>query len=468
MKQTVLLGFVLCIALEMRLYQLNYNSPFLDEAAYIVIGRQILDGHFGAGIEALTWMGGFPFFYPLFSAGAYVLGGIVASRIIVACLGTVLTYLIYRFTNQLTLLTTTWQNRMAGIIAAAWFATSTIPLAFERLAIYDTLCFFLFLFGICMLHKALYEGERRHYMAAAMLFILSFLAKYITVMYLPIICIFTIFLSYIIGGKQGLKVILLYFCLPITFCLGGYILLNWPSLRMYTSNPAVSQHQSAWSVWNRYWQYTTLTGISAVPGMIQAFKSRRPLFFILPIFAFWIVPIHMIEGNTGSVDQHSVYTLMFLTPFIGMWLTFILSKEKLRTAGYLLIFILIGINTLYTYHQLPDHLGYWKNTTSAMNFFVKKVAISDRIIAESDKIAELALYSRIPPDRIIGPFDYSYNGKIGPDAYIETIKQNDIRFIELDNTDFPTETRQKIESFIQGTYQKIYQEDNIRIYKKSI
>ena len=65
------------IAFFVRIYNLNFNSVFIDEAFYIVIGKNILSGNLSQVVNDITWVGGFPFFYPLFSALSYEVGGIV-------------------------------------------------------------------------------------------------------------------------------------------------------------------------------------------------------------------------------------------------------------------------------------------------------------------------------------------------------------------------------------------------------
>ena len=78
----ILFFLIILASFAVRVYNLNYNSPFNDEAVYIVVGKlQIFQKDFWS-YNANAWMGGNSFFYPTASALAYVSGGIVGSRLL--------------------------------------------------------------------------------------------------------------------------------------------------------------------------------------------------------------------------------------------------------------------------------------------------------------------------------------------------------------------------------------------------
>jgi hypothetical protein len=54
-----------------------------------------LNGELKSVINDITWVGGFPFFYPLVASSLYELGGILGVRIFNVILGTVSVLLIY-------------------------------------------------------------------------------------------------------------------------------------------------------------------------------------------------------------------------------------------------------------------------------------------------------------------------------------------------------------------------------------
>lgn len=179
----IFLSFIIVFAFVIRIYNLNFNSPFLDEALYIIRGLNTLNGNIGETLEDTSWVGGNPFFYPLLSGIFYSLGGIVGTRFLNVVLGTICVFLIYAFTKQLLLFKDKRTNEIAGLAAAGIMATTTVAITSSRLAIYDALSFTLFLFALVTLHKAIYSGEGKFYVQASITLFLSFLAKYIVAIF---------------------------------------------------------------------------------------------------------------------------------------------------------------------------------------------------------------------------------------------------------------------------------------------
>src|SRR3989344_1398287 len=125
---TGILALILLISLAIRVYNLNYNSPFLDEAQYIVLGQKVLAGHWQES-NPFSWVGGMPLFYPTLSA----------------ILGVLSVYLIYEFTKSLRFSSNESEDKVTGFIAGSFLAILTVPIYLSRLAIYDMLSFTLFL-----------------------------------------------------------------------------------------------------------------------------------------------------------------------------------------------------------------------------------------------------------------------------------------------------------------------------------
>src|SRR3990167_7889340 len=96
---TGILALILLISLAIRVYNLNYNSPFLDEAQYIVLGKKVLACHWQES-NPFSWVGGMPLFYPTLSA-IFGVFGIIGSRFFNVLLGVLSVYLIYEFTKSL-------------------------------------------------------------------------------------------------------------------------------------------------------------------------------------------------------------------------------------------------------------------------------------------------------------------------------------------------------------------------------
>src|SRR3990167_3383639 len=225
------LAIILVLAFLIRIINLNYNSPFLDEAIYINLGKEFWKGHWSELFSDISWVWGFPFFYPPISAIFHALGGIVASRFFNVVLGTASVFLIYKFTREIFPVSSEKESKTAGLVASALMATSTIPVTFSRLATYDALLVFLFLAGVVALARAVFEGERNAYLTAAVFLFLAFLAKYIAVIYIPLLLLITLYLA--VKTKRGEAVggILKSFWVPLLLLAIIYIATTFPELK---------------------------------------------------------------------------------------------------------------------------------------------------------------------------------------------------------------------------------------------
>src|SRR3990172_11986994 len=131
LKSYWLLGFILLAAFLIRTVNLNYNSPFLDEAVYINLGKTFWKGRWGELFHDISWVGGFPFFYPPLSAMFHALGGIIATRFFNVLLGVGSVFLIYRFTREIFPIDSQKESRHAGVVGfSAFFSFSNTTFFF--------------------------------------------------------------------------------------------------------------------------------------------------------------------------------------------------------------------------------------------------------------------------------------------------------------------------------------------------
>src|SRR4051812_19070423 len=98
-SESLPLAVVFILALAIRVVNLNYNSPFNDEAIYIVLGKMGLFLRDWWTYNAQSWVAGLPYLYPSFSALAYVTGGIVGSRLLSVLFGLLTIGEVYQLTE---------------------------------------------------------------------------------------------------------------------------------------------------------------------------------------------------------------------------------------------------------------------------------------------------------------------------------------------------------------------------------
>jgi hypothetical protein len=460
-----LLGIILLLAFGLRVFNLNYNSPFLDEAIYIQIGLDTLSGQIEQTLESSSWVGGFPLFYPFLSASFFSLGGIFLTRLFNVILGVVSVFLIYYFTKQLMLFKEEHSNKLSGIIAASLMAVLAIPISLSRLANYDALSFTLFLLGITLLHKAIFSGERFLYPTSVVTLFLSFLAKYITAIFFPFLLLIPVYLAIRSRNSDIVWGIVQYFCTPFLFLIGIYAFFNFPGLQSFFVNQAVLEAADPLELLETFFQYTWIAYVLSIFSLIFFLDKRKFIVWIL--FLLSLVPpiTHILSKNDASIAQHSFLSLIFLIPLASTFLAGLI--RKILPLGILGIIGVLIFSLIYSIPQAKALDSFWPNTTGAVQILRQKVTPQDQILAESDDVIALGLRDKlISSDQIAGPFSFSYQDKEGLESYTQAIKDGYFNFIELENAYFSDEYIAGIEGALATRYSKIFDDGRVRVYQK--
>lgn len=458
-----MLIIIVVVAFILRMYNINYNTAFLDEAQYITEGLKILSGNIESGIGAVSWIGGSPFMFPMLSALFYAVGGLIGSRLFMVILGTVCVYLMYLFTKELLFFKTEKSNERAGLIAAAFMAVTTIAIITSRLAIYDGLAFTLFLLGIVIFHRAIYSGERRYYLIASVVFFLSFLAKYIVLIFFPFLLLVPLLLAIRMKSMRSLKGVSVYFCLPFILLTGLYIGINFTALSEFFVNQGVVSRTSFSEVFRLFWEYTVVTYILCFLGLAFLWKHDKPLILLLLFFSALPLIVHGITGNDSSVQQHTFLSLIFALPVLGAIGAALIQKRKL--VGKVLLVIALGIQVLVTMPQVQSAENFWPNLTEASTILNAKLQPNDRVLAESGDSLYLEISDKIAHEQIEGPFVFSYDEKEGREAYVAAINNGYFRFVQLDDTYFSEEDIASIEQALVKNYKKMFDDGSTRVFE---
>ncbi len=464
---STILFLILLLAFLIRTINLNYNSLFLDEATYIVLGKKFLDGDFADVIGAVSWVGGFPLFYPLLSATFFSIYGILATRFLNVILGTVSVFLIYYFTNQLQLFQNLQQNKTAGLVAAAFLSTSTIPIVFSRLAIYDALSFSLFLGGLVILVKAVFTGEKHFYLATAIILFLSFLAKYIVAIFFPILLLIPLYLALKTKNSEKIYGILKYFWLPLLFLMVVYFSLNFSNLLEFIFSQTTGERSSIATIFENFWKYSSIPyflSFISLGGIFFLLREKRVLIFVsLLLLSFVPLIVHFLTGNALSVHQHSFLSLIFILPVVGSFFGLII--KRFTVVGILITLIIVLFNYFDSVPKVKELEGFWPNTTKAIEILKSKVDQEDKILAEAGDVITLALYDRLKPENITGPFVFSYQNQEELAAYLQAINNGYFNFVELDGTSFLQEQIEEIKKSLGEKYSLIFDDGKIRIWQ---
>lgn len=458
-----LLVGVLVLAFLIRTINLNFNSPFLDEAAYINLGKKFWNGNWQELAQSISWTGGFPFFFPPLAAVFHAIGGVAFSRFLNVILGVGSVYLIYLLTRQLFPIKDKIQNKVAGIIAASLMATSTIPIAFSRQVTYDALSLFLFLAGALYLARAIFEGESIAYTKAAALLFVAFLAKYIVAIYIPLLLLLTLYLAFKTGRRHALEGIISSFWMPLIFVSIIFIILNFSSLSHFFGEKTSEVHESAFKIIGSYLKYSPLVFAAAIGGFYYMVKKKAVGFAAilafgasLPLFA------HLAAGESSSVHQHSAFALVFLLPLVGITSAALIDRYKMIAVFSVALFVFL--NFMISMPKVRALETFWPNTNAAVDFLSAQFKPGDKILAESEDPISLGLSKKIKDPSIEGPFDFSYQGYEGKTAYLLAIRDGYFNFIELDGIYFSGDTITSINEIIGNRYLLVFSQNSIKIW----
>ena len=459
----ILLLCILLTAFVIRIYHLNYNTAFLDEAQYITVGLHILRGEFEIGTGALSWVGGYPFMFPVFTAALYNAGGIVASRFFTVVLGTASVFLMYQFTKQLMFFKDKKTNQKAGLIAAAFMTVTAAAIITSRSAIYDGLAFPLFLLGTVLFHKAVYSGEKRLYLIAAVVLFLSFLAKYVVLMFFPLLLLIPIILTIKMKSVECLKGIFFSFCLPLILLTSLYVGYNFVELKDFFIDQGVVSKARQGDIARTFFEYTGFGYLLFFSSMILLWRNAKFLLVLLLLFSFIPLVIHSLTSNSDSIQQHTVFALLFILPAVGAGFAAILHKHK--KTGIIVTALALIIQVLITLPQVKSAESFWPNITESANAIRENLEPSDRVLAESDDTMYLELKDNIPREQISGPFVFSYNGKEGLHAYTEAIENKYFHFVQIDGTYFSEGDIKSLEKTLSKGYRKIFDKGTLRAFE---
>jgi hypothetical protein len=460
----IALPLILIIAFLLRLYNLNFNTPFLDEAQYILVGQSILSGDIQSGIVATSWVGGSPFLYPVLSAFFYQFGGILGSRFFSVLLGTVNVFLMYQFTKQLFYFRNSTRNKKAGLIAAVFMALTTVAITCSRLAIYDSLSFTLFFLGIVLYHRAIFTGERRVYMISAVVLSFAFFTKYVVLGFFPILLAIPVLLAVRTKNTESITGILFSFCLPFILLTGGYIFLNFSNLQEFFVGQGVVSKASESEVAQLFFSYTWVAYALFLLGAPLLWRGRRLIIAILLLFSLIPLITHTLTANVDSVRQHTFLSIIFLLPVIGAMFVVLQQRFKKLAVGFLVLAVAVQI--LVSAPQVKDAELFWANLKGAAKTIQANVSSNDRILAESSDSLYLELNGKVTQDQIEGPFDFSYAGKDGINAYTQAIQDGYFKYVELEGgTYFSDDDLKAIRNAMQKNYKKIFDDGSASVYK---
>jgi 4-amino-4-deoxy-L-arabinose transferase-like glycosyltransferase len=462
------IGFIL------RVINLNYNSPFNDEAIYIVLGRLGLFQGDWWTYNAAAWMAGQPYIYPSLSAIAYITGGIIGSRFLNVIFGVLAIEAVFNFTR---LISPSKDKDLAGLISALVLATAGVSLYISRLATFDLLSFYLFLLSLNFLLTAGKANQNygKWYFLAFIFLILSFFTKIIIAAYIPFVVIF----SYYYAQKLGIKsrsYWLKYFFFPLVAAIIWYLVFNYYNLLVYAASQVARDKNSSIDILAEFWSNTQYIWYLWAAGSIGLWLKKQWRLWLAFTLAALIIPvIHLASHRQPTLDKHTYLSVLFLIPLISIGLSNLITYLRYLPAriftGISVLFLLIFFSII-SYQKAQSYNKLWHNYDPLLAYLAAQVKPGERVLAEVGAAAILATYDHNYPTNT-NTFDwFEYKHLQGKSAYLAAIKDGYFNYIELDGGD---QTLGEIHSTMHNlildniatNYRPVYNQDEFIVYQRT-
>jgi hypothetical protein len=478
LKKIISFLFFLLFAISILLsksYNLDYNSPFNDEAVYVVVGKM---GLFNGDWESLTpfnWVGGVPFVYPLISGGLYALGGIELARLFNVVLFMLSLYFVYQIAYHLA----ESDQRLArngALIAVLGLGFSQSGYYVSRLATYDMPSFFLiivaFYFMVAASKPFLFPGQ--YYFLSSMFALLSFFMKYSTGIFIPIIALLS-FLLIDKKNKDKKKAWFIYQVLPIVIALSSFVWLRHQSLTIFYQEQMQGITSDLTTILRVIWTETRYSLILMIPGTIGLMIARKfkLLLTILTISAALIV-IHLQSLRVATLDKHLFMSAAGFCLIGGLGIAELYQRAKSPKIQPLFKIAIIFTLILFTHFSSSAYSKYnqmWTNTHPVHQSVYTMVNGEAVVLTQLGASSQLALFSKTPVSKV-HTFDWVYYDGVSQEkALVKGIDDGyfDVIILEKDNpfyTSYHQRMHQLAQETIDGAYQLNYEDNNFLVYQR--
>lgn len=458
-----------------RVFDLNYNTLFVDEAIYAIVGRNLLAG--AVDTSTLGWMYG-SYLYPILAGLVDASGGVTGLRLLSAVFSTLAAGLIYLATT-----------RLFGGESAVWatiiFGLTAISIDVGQFAVYDApvvpaLAGSLYL--IVRAAEAPPQRERWLLLGAGACLISAIFAKYFAVIFLPVLSL--IGLACALQQGRSMRPFFGWFFLPMSLLIGAYALIADDELRSLLAGRFGVAPGARRLIFADIWAeigFTTLIALvglgllawRGLPSTGYVPRSRRIIWAALvPALALSALaaPIyHLGTGNSQSAWKHSVYSLIFLAPLAGYACAALVAALRelpgrqgltARVIGALSSALIVAWGVDYALDRNYGFQRSWPNTSGVVAHLENAgLAPGDPVLAEGAQIYDYAF--------AFGP-DYSamwsntwyvrYGDLADADAMEAAIADRVYRFVVLDEYHTP-DLRERLQTALRAAgYTQEYNE----------
>ncbi len=425
---------ILAIALLIRVINLNYNSPFNDEAIYVVLGKLgIFQGDW-VTYNPSAWVAGHPMAYPTITSLAYTIGGIVGSRLLNVFFGILTIETIFMITLFLTKKRDS-QNYLTASIAAAVVGGSATAYYVSRLATYDMPSFyFLFLsIGLLLLAEKTDRNTGKLYLLSSLSLFAAIMFKIISGIFLPFI-VLTFFFKLRKTPTQ-FKFFKNYFLYPLIAAMTFFLLTNFTALVTYYQTQS-NQYASPLQILEMFWTNTYyMLGFYALGTIGMFLHKQYKLWSILTFGGLLALLFHIGIHRLSTFDKHIFLSIAFGSIVAGLGIGNIITSLKGRYLKTLLVGYITTVLALYWFLSYQDGQRFnhqWTDSSPITSYLQSHIKPGDKLLAEVGSAAVLDIYENDHPINVT-TFDwFSYSKKEDASAYTKALHDGYFNYVELE------------------------------------
>jgi len=422
-ERLLALLLVAIVALWLRAQDPGFTTAYIDESIYVVYGRMCLARHFEVPLaNPLRWSFGW-YLWPVLSALADRIGGIVAVREMAAAMGTAAVMAVYGFSRRL-------YGSAVGLGSAAVFAVLGPAVMVSRIATRDAGAFFFFAIGLWAFVRAWQEDERRSWLASALCLFCAFLCKYIVAIYFPFLVLIALW--------KGRRAVLL-FCLPGIVSMVVYLLCAWSDLKflLLYGHGYGSLRAHGWQLWGVYvGQRIELWVIAGLALLAFAVRGRRTVTSALCFGAMIVLGFQWETRADFDFWKHATYALLFLTPPAVYALVALAKRVGVTPFRHTVIAILAVLALAAGSARagktgMYDRTVFWPNVQPVLAYFEGRLPNNARILTD-DSVLRYYFNPMLSQSQITDPFFNLYRGNLGASAYSNEVEDGWFDYIILD------------------------------------
>ncbi len=435
------LAVILAIAIFLRISNLNFNTAFIDESNYILIGKLFLTG--GPAQFGNPYSFVFSSYLPMILLGAAgSLGGLAGARAINGLFGIVTIIFIY--------LTAKYAYGKRASLLAALVASIYGPFVFlGEFATYDSLCIMFISISLYFLIRGSAEKSRKLIAISCASLALAVVSEYIALVFLPYFAVYACYKS-----RTNLKIFIAAAVIPLI----AYFLAISSSIHELIAGQIIAVHLFGSPLLDVADTALAFSIVLIVFSILGVWKSRSKISMFLFIGAL-IIPAVQIAASDGiSVAKHVAFSIIFLAPLAGA-----AASEKWNFKGKDISIALIGCLLALLAVTSAIQLNYlehsYPNESPVNKFLESRVNTSTKILSEGWSNA-FALQDKVKLSNVIGSywFDYKHDNKTTVEDYTQAVRDKYFDYIVLYSGFFSPVVCSAVSNTIRdyGTYALVY------------